>query len=85
MKAAALAHETDFDGWRLAARAFRRAGVAPAGAVFRVGNAVGGLFDGAPPSSAAEPDFAVPKAFVDLAREVILHRSADRFDLLYRL
>jgi len=30
-------------------------------------------------------DFSVPKAFVDLAQDVILHRSADRFDLLYRL
>jgi len=29
--------------------------------------------------------FTVPKAFVDLAQEVILHRSGDRFDLLYRL
>ncbi|MGZ9113426.1 MAG: UdgX family uracil-DNA binding protein [Brevundimonas sp.] len=85
MKAAALAHETDFDGWRLAVRAFRQAGVAPAGVAFRVGNAVGGLFDDAAPSPGTEPDFAVPQAFVDLAREVILHRSADRFDLLYRL
>jgi DNA polymerase len=32
-----------------------------------------------------EGDFLVPKAFVDVAQEVILHRSADRFDLMYRL
>jgi len=85
MKAAVLAHETDFDGWRRAARDFRRAGVAPGEAVFRVGGADGGLFDDDLPSVVVEPLFAVPKAFVDLAREVILHRSADRFDLLYRL
>ena len=85
MKAAFLEHETDFDGWRRAARAFRQAGVAPGDAVFRVGTAGGGLFDDALPPPAAEPVFVVPKAFVDLAREVILHRSADRFDLMYRL
>src|SRR5690606_31766123 len=34
---------------------------------------------------ATEASFGVPKAFVDLAQEVILHRSVDRFDLLYRL
>lgn len=33
----------------------------------------------------SEGEFTVPKAFVDVAQEVILHRSADRFDLLYRL
>jgi probable DNA metabolism protein len=32
-----------------------------------------------------ERNFVVPRAFVDLAENVILHRSADRFDLLYRL
>jgi DNA polymerase len=32
-----------------------------------------------------EESFTVPKAFVDIAQEVILHRSEDRFDLLYRL
>jgi len=30
-------------------------------------------------------EFSVPRAFVDVAQEVILHRSADRFDLMYRL
>ena len=30
-------------------------------------------------------NFSVPKAFVDVAREVILHRSTDRFNLLYRI
>ncbi|WGM30462.1 UdgX family uracil-DNA binding protein [Brevundimonas sp. NIBR11] len=32
-----------------------------------------------------EERFSVPKAFVDIAQEVILHRSPDRFDLMYRL
>lgn len=85
MKAAVLAHETDFDGWRHAARAFRHAGIGPDEAVFRVGGTGGGLFDEVLAPPAAEPLFAVPKAFVDLAREVILHRSVDRFGLMYRL
>jgi DNA polymerase len=85
MKAAALSHETDFDGWRQAARGFRRAGIAPGEAVFRIGDAGGGLFDDTSPQATVEPVFGVPKAFVDLAGEVILHRSADRFDLMYRL
>lgn len=86
MQVAVLAHETDFDGWRKAARAFRQAGVAPGRAGFRIGPGGDGLFDESLPSP--EPytaPFSVPKAFVDLAREVILHRSDDRFDLLYRL
>ena len=33
----------------------------------------------------AESGFSAPAAFVNLAREVILHRSDDRFSLLYRL
>ncbi|WP_332677772.1 UdgX family uracil-DNA binding protein [Brevundimonas sp.] len=85
MQAAVLEGEADFDGWRRAARGFRQAGVVPGEAVFRIGDAGGGLFDHAPPLAAMEPVFGVPQAFVDLAREVILHRSADRFDLMYRL
>ncbi|MFN3836878.1 MAG: UdgX family uracil-DNA binding protein [Brevundimonas sp.] len=96
MAVAMLDGETDFDGWRKAARAFRLAGVEPAAARFVVtggASAVqGGLFD--VPHSAhcpgrgderIEKEFNVPAAFVDLAHELILHRSADRFDLMYRL
>ncbi len=87
MAVATLAGETDFDGWRRAARAFREAGVAPAEARFVVGGSgQSGLFDAAaPPPPAAEPAFSVPRAFVDTAQAVVLHRSDDRFDLLYRL
>lgn len=97
MRVAALMSETDFDGWRQAARAFRAADVTPDQVAFRVGGGgQGGLFDtllsdhprdpqGGASQSGDERDFVVPKAFVDLAQSVILHRSADRFDLLYRL
>ncbi|WP_347342334.1 hypothetical protein [Brevundimonas albigilva] len=91
MATAELASETDFDGWRKAARQMRLAGVEPAAARFVVagGTGQGGLFDDTPPGrrhdSRLEAEFSVPKAFVDLAQAVILHRSADRFDLMYRL
>ena len=85
MRVAILDDETDFDGWRAGARAFRLAGVPPGEAVFRVGKGTPGLFDDGLPPSVAEAGFHAPKAFVDLAQAVILHRSADRFDLLYRL
>ena len=45
MRVASLEHETDFDGWRRAARAFRLAGVRPGEAAFRVGAVETGLFD----------------------------------------
>ncbi|WP_420470679.1 UdgX family uracil-DNA binding protein [Brevundimonas sp. FT23042] len=85
MRVGVLESETDFDGWRRAARAFRLAGTAPADAAFRVGGGGGGLFDEAPPAGDGGAQFPVPRAFVELAQAVILHRSADRFDLLYRL
>ena len=85
MRVATLAHDTDFEGWRKAARAMRAAGVPPADARFLVGAAGPGLFDEAAPPEPGEPPFHVSKAFVDLAGQVVLHRSADRFDLLYRL
>jgi probable DNA metabolism protein len=90
MQAVDLAHETDFEGWRDAARALWQAGVSPAEAVFRVSGSAGqgGLFDNPPPPSGPEGSdrtLRVPRAFVDVGKEVVLHRSADRFDLLYRL
>ena len=47
MRVATLASETDFEGWRLAARAFRLDGVTPGEARFRVAgvDAQEGLFD----------------------------------------
>lgn len=86
MRVAVLAHETDFAGWRKAARALRRAGTPPERTAFRVGPGGDGLFDESPPPPARDAaPFSVPKAFVDLSQEVVLHRSDDRFDLLYRL
>ncbi|HRJ63475.1 UdgX family uracil-DNA binding protein [Brevundimonas sp. UBA2416] len=85
MRVATLAGETDFDGWRVGARALRLAGVPPVEAAFRVGGSGPGLFDDGLPPAPPDAGFHTPRAFVDLAQSVILHRSEDRFDLLYRL
>lgn len=79
-----MAGETDFDGWRAAARAFRQAGVKPEAARFRIGEGEGGLFDEPLPVATGQ-GFSVPETFMTLARQVTLHRTPDRFDLLYRL
>ena len=81
-----LADETDFAGWRDAARRLRSAGVAPE-AVSWTTEAAPSLFDDTAEATApaAPPAFPVPKGFVDLCRKLILHRSSERFSLMYRL
>lgn len=80
-----LASETDFAGWRAAARSLRAGRVAPGEALWTVDGA-GDLFGEAAPLSAADgPAFTVPRDFLELADMVILHRSDERFALLYRL
>jgi len=83
-----LAHETDFDGWRAAARQLRGAGVPPERIVWTVGEGGGDLWAGdTPPQRMARPApaFTVPRDFVELAREVVCHRAEDRWTLLYSL
>ena len=82
-----LAHETDFAGWRKAARGLRGRGVAPEAAIWTV-DGDGSLLAGDDPQAGSASQagaFTVPKAFVDLAGRAILHRSDERFALLYRL
>ena len=86
MRTVHLDSETDFDGWREAARSLRLEGIEPARVRFVVGQGQDGLFgDEAAPIVHHPQAFKVSKAFVDLAQEVILHRDTDRFDLLYRI
>lgn len=83
-----LGHETDFDGWRVAARALRAAGIPPERAVWTVGEGQGDLWAGnAPPRPVDGPaqPFNVPRDFVELAQEVVCHRAEDRWGLLYSL
>ena len=77
-----LDHETDFDGWRRAARALVLSDVPPSEVAWRVRDAR----DAA--AAAPEPPhgtFSVSAKFVELAQLAILHRDPDRFALLYRL
>jgi len=81
---AGLASEDDFDGWRDAARDLVEAGVPPEAVVWRVEGAEDDLFAVAAPQPKGN-GFAVPRAFVDLAKSVVCHSHPERFALLYAL
>ena len=87
----ALDSETDFDGWRKAARALALHHVTPMEVTWGV---QGQAKDLVPPGLSEAPSlppvetegtFNVPANFVELARVAILHRDRARFALLYRL
>ena len=79
-----LARETDWEGWRRAARSLRQGGIAPDRVAWRVGE--GDLFaDDRPPASTVTAPFTVPPAFMTLGKDVSCHRDDDRFALLYRI
>jgi len=87
MHSVALQSETDFAGWRQAARAAVLAGRPPEAMFWTVADSPS-LFTGAGETGeGGEPKaaFTVPRRFVELAGEVILHRDPERFALLYRL
>jgi DNA polymerase len=78
-----LERETDFDGWRKAARALALNGVHPSDVTWRVRGHT-------PEPSAFLPEppqgtFNVPAKFIELAKVAILHRDPLRFALLYHL
>jgi probable DNA metabolism protein len=78
--------ETDFDGWRKAARALALNEVKPSDVTWRVARDAPELF--APTAGPLEPQgrtFSVSARFIELAQAAILHRSPARFALLYRL
>jgi probable DNA metabolism protein len=88
MRRVRLGGETDFEGWRAAARALRLEGVGPEAVVWTVEGQGDGLFGegGAPPAQGAPPGVVTaPRDFPELARAVILHRAPERFALIYRL
>ena len=86
MHVVTLDEPDDLDGWRSAARRLAMAGVSATDVVWQVGDVATDLFAG---EAAALPmtgtPFAVPRAFLDLARSVVLHRDPERFALLYTL
>ncbi|MET0986504.1 MAG: UdgX family uracil-DNA binding protein [Steroidobacteraceae bacterium] len=87
MQTITLRSETDFEGWRNAARSLLQQQVAPDQVHWRVTGSDGSLFD--EPDRAVErptpATFRVPREFLQLAQRVIVHRSPERFALLYRL
>ena len=86
MRTVYLDGETDFEGWRTAARQLCMEGQEPSRVHFIAGEVQANLFvDEVVPSPVPGRSLRVSKAFLGLAQDVILHRSASRFDLLYRL
>ena len=86
-----LGSETDFDGWRKAARNFVLNGIKPADVNWCVKSSERELFEAdaetAPPETQASANatFNVPAKFVEGAQSAILHRNPERFAILYRL
>src|SRR5205085_6424516 len=80
----ALSAPDDFDGWREKARDLAEADVPASAVVWRVDGSDADLFASDCDPSAAS-SFPVPRAFVDLARDVVCHSDPERFALLYGL
>jgi DNA polymerase len=82
-----LATETDFDGWRANARALALQHIIADDVTWHVAGRDAELFASSAfaPTAAMRSGFNVPATFIDLARNVILHRDPERFALLYRL
>ena len=82
-----LDNETDFDGWRMAARTLAMSGVMPAGVNWAIRVPARDLPSqtALPFPDAPEGRFSVPAKFIELARTIIRHRDIMRFALLYRL
>ncbi|GLQ37993.1 uracil-DNA glycosylase [Rhizobium albus] len=89
MYSVTLADQTDFDGWRHAARQLALAGVKPGDVRFSVvGQTAEDLFENASsllPEPPAGAEFTVPREVVKRLEQVIHHRDPDRFSFMYRL
>ncbi|SFP90713.1 UdgX family uracil-DNA binding protein [Sphingomonas rubra] len=86
MRVVTLSAPDDFDAWRDAARGLAADGTPSDDVVWQVGDVPTDLFAGEAESRAApapSPGFAVPRAFLDLARNVVLASDPERFALLY--
>ncbi len=87
MRVVTLDQPDDFDGWRDAARGLAADEVPPDDVVWQVGDVPTDLFAGEAEARAvpASTGFSVPRAFIDLARSVVLSSEPERFALLYTL
>jgi DNA polymerase len=83
-----LDSETDFEGWRKAARGLVLHHVPPSEVKWSVHGNGPELFEPSAttlPLEASQGTFNVPAKFVELAQSAILHRDPKRFAILYRL
>jgi probable DNA metabolism protein len=80
-------HETDFDGWRQAARALVLDGVTPEDVMWSIKGEEELFAPGErqPQPRSSTETFSVSARFVELAKIAILHRDPRRFAMLYRL
>jgi probable DNA metabolism protein len=87
MRTVTLGEPDDLDGWRDAARGLAAEGVPPEDVVWQIGDAPVDLFAGGTDTHGPAPTpgggFSVPRAFLDLARDVVLASDPERFALLY--
>jgi uracil-DNA glycosylase len=74
----------DVDGWRAAARALASHGI-PAEQVSWSDGVTATLFEGETPLPAAATGFSVPKRFIDLANNALIHSDPERFALCYAM
>ena len=79
-----LSAPDDFEGWRDAARNLAEAGVPADAVVWQVEGEGQDLF-GSDAAQAVAASFPVPRAFVELATDVVCHSDLERFALLYTL
>jgi probable DNA metabolism protein len=83
-----LGSDTDFAGWRQAARALVLNDVPPSGVNWTVQGHAPELFGSSTATTLPEVrpgSFNVSAKFVELAQSAILHRDPERFAILYRL
>ena len=81
MRAITLPQPDDFEAWRDAARGLVLGEVPPEDVVWQSGG--DDLFGGDATAAVADGTLSVPRAFVDLARDVVCHAHGERFALLY--
>jgi len=79
-----LSAPDDFEGWRDAARDLAEAGVPARAVVWQVEGGEPDLF-GSEAQQPAAASFPVPRAFVDVAKDVVCHSDPERFALLYAM
>lgn len=86
-----LASQTDWEGWRSAARALCAQRTPPEAVDWHSGEGQAGLFAGEgetrfeADNGCGPFDVRVPRAFLELSRQVVCHRDETRFARLYRL